>query len=82
MAAALQALSQTMLPFYQPVTTRVTYSPAFRPAELAGSGEAAAVNQVITDHARRLIEKIQNRREKAQPMSALTHLLSPSQEER
>ena len=82
MAAALQALAQTMLPFYQPVTTRVTYSPAFRPAELAGSGEAAAVNQVITGHARRLIERIHNQGEKAQPTSALTHPLSQPQEER
>jgi 1-acyl-sn-glycerol-3-phosphate acyltransferase len=81
MAAALQALVQTLLPFYQPVATRVTYSPAFRPAELAGSGEAPAVNQVITDHARRLIEGIQNRDDKTRPMASLTRLLSPFQEE-
>jgi len=68
MAAALQALVQTLLPFYQPVATRVTYSPAFHPAELAGSAETAAINQVITDHARQLIEEIQNRSDPIRPM--------------
>ena len=68
LAAALQALVQTLLPFYQPVTTRVTYSPAFRPAELAGSAETAAINQVITDHARQLIEAVQYRSGPVRPM--------------
>jgi 1-acyl-sn-glycerol-3-phosphate acyltransferase len=82
MGAALQALVQTLLPFYQPVATRVAYSPAFHPAELAGSTDTTAITQAITGQARRLIEGIQNRNVQVQPMISLTPPLRPSQEER
>ena len=72
LAAALQALVQTLLPFYQPVTTRVTYSPAFCPADL----DTAAIARAITDRARQLIEGIQNRGDHVRPMDSLSHPLS------
>ncbi len=59
LAAALQILTQMLLPFYRPVITRVAYGPALTAGELAGSGDAAGILRAITTQARRLIEQSQ-----------------------
>jgi hypothetical protein len=56
LGAALQVLVQTRLPFYRPVTTRVTFGPPLAASQLASTGEPGAILQAITAQARQLIE--------------------------
>jgi len=55
MGASLQVLANVLLPFYRPVTTRITFSPAFRPAD---SSDGSGLMQTVLRQAGRLIEQV------------------------
>lgn len=61
LAASLQVLTQVLLPFYRPVTTRVVYGKPLYAEMLARSNDAAGILRAITDEARSLIESSQAR---------------------
>jgi Acyltransferase len=58
LGAALQMLVNTVLPFYQPMTTRIVFSPAFMPAARATGADASGLMQAILDRAAGLIEQV------------------------
>jgi hypothetical protein len=57
LGAALQVLVQTLLPFYQPVTTRIIFSRPVRAGDLADSKDPTAILSAITSQARLLIQQ-------------------------
>jgi 1-acyl-sn-glycerol-3-phosphate acyltransferase len=56
LAATLQVLTQVLLPFYRPVTTRVIYGAPILASSISASSDAAGILRAITGQASKLIE--------------------------